>query len=82
MIIDKKELLLNAAKDVDDFYLKNQAKILSSIKGSAKILSEKERVNLYAKLFEKEGLKKSFLDEDIVVLQKAYMKSLRHLSPR
>lgn len=82
MILDKKELLLSAIKDQDDFYAKNQAKILSSLRGVGKLLSEKDRVHLYAKLFEKEGLKKSFFEEDFSILQKAYLRSLRFMAPK
>lgn len=82
MSTEKKDFLLNAIKDHDDFYAKNQTKILASIKGAAKLLSEKDRVNLYAKLFEKEGLKKTFFDDDLSVLHKAYLKCLKHLPAR
>lgn len=79
MNLDKKEFLLSAIKDQDDFYTKNQTKILSSLKDAKKVLSEKDRVQLYAKVFEKEGIKKQFLEEDLSVLQKAYLRALRHM---
>lgn len=76
---EKKTTLLDAIKDKDDFYNLHRPKIQDALKHAHKVLSEKERIGLYAKLFEKEGLEKSYVSEDIGILQKAYVKSFRHL---